>query len=161
MHQPVELPDDPTIRFVRLSTGEDIVTEIVEIKDDKDEYFLFVNPLKIVYITGERKGSIMLSFIEWVFPKICEKQQFKIYPNDILTMGEVTDKMEDYYYETIVKLDKYITPEDDGIDFGNDVSEEDDEYTNASSSKEEITEEEIEYLNKIIDDLKNVKGKLH
>ena len=158
MHQPVELPDDPTIRFVRLSTGEDIVTEIVEMKDEKEEYFLFVNPLKIVYVAGEKRGSIMLSFIEWVFPKICSKQQFKIYPNDIITMGEVSEKMEDYYYETIVKLDKYITPEDDGIDFGNDIP---DEYNVPSSSKEEITEEELEYLNKIIDDLKNVKGKLH
>lgn len=154
MHQPVELPDDPTIRFVRLSTGEDLVTEIVEIKDDKEEYFLFVNPLKIVYVTGERKGSIMLSFIEWVFPKICAKQQFKIYPNDIIAMSEVTDKMEDYYYETIVKLDKYITAEDDGIDFGND-------FESSEEPRSEITEEEIEYLNKIIDDLKDVKRKLN
>ena len=64
--------------------------------------------------------------------------------------------MEDYYYETIVKLDKYITPEDDGIDFANDTKDLD-----SSSTKEEITEEELEYLNKIIDDLKDVKRKLH
>jgi hypothetical protein len=154
MHQPVdELPDNPSIKFVRLNTGEDLVTEIVEVKDDKDEYFLFVNPLKIVYVTGQKQGSIMLSFIEWVFPKICSKQQFKIYPNDILTIAEVTDKMEDYYYETIIKLDKYVTEVDDGIDFDSDYSGEE--------SKGEITEEELEYLNKIIGDLKDAKGKLH
>lgn len=153
MHQPVELSDEPSVRFVRMSTGEDLVTEIVEVKDDKEEYYLFVNPLKIMYVTSENSGSIMLSFIEWVFPKICAKQQFKIYPSDVITLTEVTDKMEDYYYETIIKLDKYLSEENDGIELGNKSSKE--------GLKEEITEEEIEYLNKVIQDLKDVKGKLH
>lgn len=153
MHQPVDLPDNPAIRFIRLTTGEDLVSEVVEIKDDKEEYSLLIHPLKIVYVAGEKRGSIMLSFIEWVFPKISSEQQFKVYPKDILTMSGVSDKMEDYYYETLIKLDKYVSVEDDGIDFG--------KYQDKEESNEEITEEELEYLNKVVEEMKDMKRKLH
>jgi hypothetical protein len=152
MHQPVELPDDPTIKFVRLSTGEDLISEVVEVKDDKEEYYLLVNPLKIVYVTGEKKGSIMLSFIEWVFPKITEKQQFKIYPSDVITMAEASTKIEDYYFEALIKLEKYVhNTEDDGIDFDTQTEKE-----------PEPTEEEIEYIKTLLEDMSNnTKRKPH
>lgn len=154
MNQPVDLPDDPIIKFVRLTTGEDLITEVVEIKDDKEEYYLLVNPLKIVYLTNDKKGSIMLSFIEWVFPKICDKQQFKIYPNNIVVISQASSKIEDYYYESIIKLENFVhNSKDDGIDFGDALD---------SEKEPEPTEEEIEYINNILEKMcDKPKGKLN
>lgn len=157
MHQPVELPDEPSIKFVRLSTGEDLITEVVEVKEDKDEYYLLVNPLKIVYLTNEKNGSIMLSFIEWVFPKICSKQQFKVYPNDVITLAEVTERMEEYYYETIIKLENFVNnTEDDGVELGDPK-----ELERKAKNKEvsDLLDDEIEHLKTLLEDLNNTSSK--
>jgi len=41
---------EDSVKFLRLSTGEDLVSQTLEVKnDDGATYYLLINPLKIVY----------------------------------------------------------------------------------------------------------------
>lgn len=151
MHQPVELPDEPLIRFVRMKTGDDLITEIVEMKVNDQDCYLFVNPLKIIYIPGDKPGSLSLSLIEWVFFRISPKQQFQVYPEDVVTVTEIGDEITDYYFEALHKLETATITKKEIVTSHEDVEE----------SNEPPSEEEIEYIKKIIDDLKNGKRTLH
>lgn len=115
------------IRFMRMITGEDLITEYVSVKEkDDQEYYVFMNPMRIIYIQGIKPGSIGVSMVEWVFPKICSDQDFVIFPNDVLTMGKPTSKMLDYYLrlreeelmnlETGSSEDKDASTDDDLLD---------------------------------------------
>lgn len=152
MHQPVELPDEPLIRFVRMKTGDDLLTELVQMKVNDQDCYLFVNPLKIVYVDGDKPGSLLLSLIEWVFPRISPKQQFQIYPEDVITVAEIGNEVTDYYFEALHKLDKSSVSRGEIVTSHTDIGTEDNSPP---------TDEEIEYLKKIIDDLKNGKRILH
>lgn len=157
MHQPVEYPDNPNIRFVRLNTGEDLITEIIETKVNEQDAYLFVYPLKIVYLIGEKPGSMLLSLIEWVFPKIAPKQEFLIYPDDVITISEVSDSLLDYYHEALYKLDNNVSIDREGK--GKPISN----ISEVVNPEEEMpTEDELEYIKNFIEDLgKNTKRKLH
>lgn len=151
MHQPVDIPDDPLpIKFVRLSTGEDVITELLSVKDDAGEYYIFLNPLKVVYLVGEKPGSLMLSLIEWVFPKICAKQEFTVFPSDIVTVGEPSEQITDYYYEALFKLEKQTK-----------VKMVDKSEMDYKEDMKDITDDELEYLTEIMETLKNSKRNLH
>lgn len=167
MHQPVEeLPDEPQIRFVRMKTGDDLITEVIRIKQDEQEYYLFINPLKVLYLVGEAPGRLMMSLIEWVFPRITKEQQFQIYPDDVITIADASDDITDYYFEALYKLEekskkvKLTDPMIDDPETAGKIMK--DLFNQKDNSNEETpTEEEVEYIKKIIDDLKNGKRTLH
>jgi hypothetical protein len=157
MHQPVEYPDNPNIRFVRMNTGEDLITEVIETKVNEQDAYLFVSPLKIVYLIGEKPGSMMLSLIEWVFPKISPKQEFLIYPDDVITISDVSDSLLDYYHEALYKLDNKVSIDREGK--GKPVSSLDDIH---NMDSEMPSEDELEYIKNFLEDLsKGNKRKLH
>lgn len=150
---------DPTnessIRFIRMNSGEDLVTEMLYVKtEESDEYYIFINPLKIVYSISEKPGFVSISLLQWVLPEICDKQQFTVYPNDITTMSQVTEEMENYYWETLIRLQssqderlsrrKHKSKEsiDDAFDF-------------------DVSDEDLGYVKDMLDDIKNGKRKLH
>lgn len=156
MHQPVD--DVPNVRFVRMNTGEDLITELVKVQHNEEEYYQFINPLKIVYIAGDRPGSLMLSLVEWVFPKICAMQEFQIYADDVITIAEPTEQLTDYYYEAILKFsqDEYRINMDD--DF---TPKRKSSRGESEDSFSEPSEEELEYIKKVLNDIKNGKRSLH
>lgn len=159
MHQSID-DTSPNVRFVRLNTGEDLVTELIKVQHNEQEYYQFVNPLKVLYLTGKNPGSLMLSFIEWVFPKIVPKQEFQVFPDDIVTIGECSEELIDYYFEALYKFSQ----SQDKVGIGSKFSKEESyDESNDYDDLTEIqpTEEELEYIKKVLDDLKNGKGKLH
>jgi hypothetical protein len=101
--------EEESVQFVRLNTGEDLVAEVTQVQSDDNAHYILHNPMKIVYQIGGSKGSLAISLMQWVFNRICENQDFIIYPQDILTMNKTTEGMEDYYWESV---DHFIRSKD-------------------------------------------------
>ena len=93
---------EESVKFVRLSTGEDLISQIVEVrKEEEDSYYILINPLKIVYITGTKPGILSISLMHWVFHRVCSEQEFTIYPSDVITMSKPNDSLLEYYQESL------------------------------------------------------------
>ena len=92
---------EESVQFVRLNSGEDIIAEVTQVQMDESTHYVLHNPMKIIYQIGGPRTSLSISLMQWVFSRICETQDFIIYPNDILTMNKTTESMEDYYWESV------------------------------------------------------------
>ena len=79
--------------FVRLQNGDDVVAEVVETEDENGVLYTLFHPLKVVYVPSERDGYIAIAFSPWVFPRLCDQQEFIIHAEDVLIMADVTEKM--------------------------------------------------------------------
>lgn len=98
----LEGQDNP-VKFIRLNTGEDIISEVIFMESDETHY-LFVNPLKIVYNLGKRNDSVILAFSPWIFSSLCEKQEFPVYPNDVLTIADPSEDVTGAYWEFVERM---------------------------------------------------------
>jgi len=99
---------EPEVMFFRLITGEDIISLSQEIprSDEGDSHFLMKNPMKIIYMQNPLIPSKMaISLMQWVFGRICETQQFKVYENDILTISQPSKSLMEYYHEAVTAME--------------------------------------------------------
>lgn len=106
----MENEEYPLAKFVRLTNGDDLVAEVVETEDDKGILYLIVNPLKVIYMQSPHQGYLTVSFIPWVFPKICDHQQFTIHGEDVLLLSNVSEAMNEYYWNNLETLDPKNSP---------------------------------------------------
>lgn len=142
---------DESVKFVRLSTGEDLITEVAEYKDDETSYYVLINPLKVVYSMGTNSGVLSVGLMQWVFSRICDEQEFNVFPEDVVTMGKPTDGLVDYYYDCVDHFANHKTKLESQTKF----------------EDEPIEESELEKLygdlglNDIKDLMKDKKRKLH
>lgn len=153
MHQPIDedTNQNPMVKFIRMNTGEDIIAEIVKCSEDNEDAYILVNPLKVLYTISETKG-VSIALMQWVFPRICDKQEFTIYSNDIITMCSPSKQMSIYYWNVLTKFTDIKIGSSSDID----GYEDEDEYEDIDP-----TEEELEYINKMLDEIKSGKRKLH
>jgi hypothetical protein len=133
-----------SVQFVRLITGEDLVSEVTEVTTDDFNYYLLRNPMKIVYMTGRKPDMMSLSLIQWVFWKICDDQEFNLSPKDVLMIANTSSSMEEYYWSSLEHINEYREEID-----------KEDVYEDESSSSDSL-ETILEALNNTID-----KRKLH
>ena len=115
-----------SVQFVRLNTGEDLVSEVSEIENDDNKFYVLHNPMKIVYQMNMKGGGLTISLMQWVFARICEDQNFMLYPNDVVTMNKPSDGLEDYYWETVEHFTKMKDNLAKKTSFDNDVKDESD-----------------------------------
>ena len=98
---------EESIKFIRLSNGEDLISQLVEVrKEEEDSYYILINPLKIVYMSGNKPGILSISLMQWVFHRVCSDQEFTIYPSDVLTMAKPTDSLMEYYQDSLDHFDE-------------------------------------------------------
>ena len=98
---------EESIKFIRLSNGEDLISQLVEVrKEEEDSYYILINPLKIVYMSGNKPGILSISLMQWVFHRVCSDQEFTIYPSDVLTMAKPTDSLVEYYQDSLEHFDE-------------------------------------------------------
>jgi hypothetical protein len=93
-------PPQTDIKFIRLSNGEDIISQVVETIDkNKNQHFLLIRPLKIVYMATPvgTQTRIALTVIPWVYPSVSTIQEFEIYVNDILTIANPSQTLIKFY----------------------------------------------------------------
>jgi hypothetical protein len=107
----------PLAQFIRLKNGDDVIAEVVEIEDEDGILYTLFNPLKVDYIPSQTTGYLSIAVMPWVFPRICDQQEFVIHAEDILMITNVSEKMNIYYWDSV------------------------DAYLNKPPTKEEIVEE--------------------
>ncbi len=144
MHQPIETPT--AIKFVRLVTGEDLISEVFTEDSEKFQKVYLINPLKIVYSFG-KKSTLSISLYNWVIPEILEDNVFQIKINDILLMKEVSSDMEEYYQTTLEHLETYTHFKKNMM--------------NDYPQDEDFEESEYSYIKEMIEEMKNGKRKMH
>ena len=95
----------PKAKLVRLTNGDDIICELVELGIDEDiEQYVIINPLRVMYMGSQNPGYMQLGFLPYVFPRICDKQEFVINIKDVLFVTDINAKMNEHYYESIDSL---------------------------------------------------------
>ena len=92
-------------KFIRLKNGDDIVAESYEYSDDTGEYYTIINPLKAMYVPATTTGYLQIAFMPWVYPRICDVQEFNIAKSEVLLYHDVSENMNEYYWES---LDHYL-----------------------------------------------------
>lgn len=130
--------NQPTIKIVRLQTGEDIISSIIE--DSNSDMVLLTNPMRMILKRiGTRQSIFMM--MPWLPIEVIKEDSAIIYNSDIITMIDPKDSLIEYYQnmvkETIVSMMNEETEE-----FSFEQEEEDYELT------EEELEEEIENYKK-------------
>lgn len=106
----MEINEPETAKLVRLQNGDDLIATVVEIEDEDGLVYALIHPLKAVYVPTDTLGYLSVSFIPWVFSKICDQSEFIIHAEDILFTADVTEKMNAYYKQCV---ESYTSMSDD------------------------------------------------
>lgn len=96
-----------SVQFIRLTTGEDLISEVTEIQKDDFTYYVLNNPMKVVYMTGRKPGILSISLMQWVFWRITDDQEFYLSPKDILTICNTSSSMEEYYWSSVEHVESF------------------------------------------------------
>jgi hypothetical protein len=148
-----------SVVFIRMVTGEDLVSEVTEVAghDGREHYYILNNPMKVLYLTGGKTGYMSVSLMQWVFHRICEEQTFNIYPDDVLTIGNPTDKMIDYYWNCV---DESYSRRDENAKKTN-YGYQEEEQTEEVSEEEQITDdnEALDMLRELMETINSKTGK--
>ena len=146
-----------SVKFIRLTTGEDSISEVDEVREGDNWHYTLYSPLKIVYSIGSRPNVLSVAMMQWVFPKVVSDQIFNIYSNEILTIANPNEKFVEYYWECVQHFNEVREKQNENIELtrGHSISQ-----------YEKIEEDTygIEQLREILDALNpssNNKGKLH
>ena len=106
---------NPIAKLIRLQNGDDVISEVVEMEDETGVTYALFHPLKVVYIPSDTTGYLTVAFMPWVFPRLCDQQEFIIHSQDVLFIADVTTKMNEYYWENLDYYAKKVTPEEEKI----------------------------------------------
>lgn len=109
----MDISDYPNAKLVRLQNGDDIISEVVEMEDENGVIYALFHPLKVVYVPSETTGYLTVAFMPWVFPRLCEQQEFIIHSQDIMFMADVTPKMNEYYWTNMDYYTKKASAEEE------------------------------------------------
>lgn len=101
------------IKFIRMSTGEDLLTQI---KEGNIGFKEFINPLKIVYTINPKTGKILPYLMRWVFNKFVPENTFSIRNENIIIETNTTDDMKRYYLDTLRDFETTVDKEDSNIE---------------------------------------------
>lgn len=123
-----------TVKFMRLTTGEDIVAEVTEVANGK---VVLSYPLKIIYTPSLNTGYLSISLMQWVFTKISINQTFDIGLENVLLMTDAEKTLVEHYEDSIFNF------------FLKSEQQEEDE--------EPEMDEGLEMLNNLIDQIKGNK----
>lgn len=92
-------------KLIRLKNGDDLVSEAYEYSDDTGNYYTVINPLKVMYVPSTATGYMQIVFVPWVYPRICDIQEFNIPKEEVLLYYDVSERMDEYYWESV---DSYL-----------------------------------------------------
>ena len=107
--------ENPIAKLVRLQNGDDVIAEVMEMEDESGVLYTLFHPLKVVYIPSDTTGYLTVAFMPWVFPRLCDQQEFVIHSEDILFIADVASKMNDYYWENMDYYSKKVSAEEEEI----------------------------------------------
>lgn len=117
--------DQSIAKFIRLRNGDDLIAEAFETGDDTGDYITVINPLKAVYVPSTASGYLQIAFMPWVYPRICDQQEFNIKKEEVLLFQDVSEKMNEYYWESLEHyLDTKREKVEEKVEEDNEIDEE-------------------------------------
>jgi hypothetical protein len=123
--------NQPTIKIVRLQTGEDIISSIIE--DGDTDMVLLNNPMRMI-VKRVQTGQSIFMMMPWLPIEVIKEDSAIIYNSDIITMVDPKDSLVEYYQNMVNEsILSALNGETEEIIF---EEEEEEEY--------ELTEEELE-----------------
>lgn len=128
--------NQPTIKIVRLQTGEDIISKIIE--DDESDMVLLSNPMRMIVKRVETGQSIFM-MMPWLPIEVIKEDSAIIYNSDIITMFEPKDSLVEYY-QSMVNESILSILKNEELSFDDETEE--DEY----DEEYELTEEELKEI---------------
>lgn len=133
------------IKFLRLNSGEDIITELQKLDDIT---YRLHNPLKIVYYFNENVGLMSISLVPWIFNRITENEHYDMEKHNIIVSSNISIAMTKSYYGLLNKIQNNIydkeQQETDAL-----VEDVDDEY----EEEEELNDEELKKTKELLNDV--------
>jgi hypothetical protein len=130
------------LKFLRLNTGEDIITEVQKLDDNT---FRIQNPLKIAYYLNESLGVMTMSLIPWIFVKITDTDSYDMDARNIIVSSNISIAMTQTYYGFLNKFKNTAPTQNESEREDTDDDEED-----GDDFDEEEIKETKEMLNEII-----------
>ena len=107
--------ENPLAKLIRLQNGDDVIAEVIEMEDESGVIYTLFRPLKVVYVPSDTTGYLTIAFMPWVFPRICDQQEFVIHSEDILFIADVTDNMNRYYWNNLDYYSKKTVAEEEEL----------------------------------------------
>ena len=133
------------LKFIRLKTGDDVISQVMELTEDNITVYMLISPLKVVYIPSQKgMAYLQVAFMPWVFTRICSEQEFMIHAEDIMTMANVSEQMTEYYWNNV----EYFTGSGE------------EPYNEEDLKQEEVVHEE-ESLESLLEAIKSTKRIYH
>ncbi len=132
------------VKFIRLVTGEDIVTQVNEIANGK---MIIHNPLKVIYTPSMNTGFLSISLMQWIFTRISKNQTFDLDLHNVLVMSDADTSLREHYQESLYTFEEKLK---DG---------EEEQYEDDFDTYD--PEEGLDMLKDILDKIKGNKGNLH
>lgn len=142
------------VLFLRLKTGEDLITEAQE----TDQTYILLNPCKVLYLKSPKSGYLSISLMQWIFTKICSEQVFEIDKREVLVKTVAEDSLVKHYWNSV----EYFmnTEPKDNIEYDT-VLDEDTSFERTEEEESPLSaEESMELLKKFLN-IKDDKGTLH
>ena len=90
--------NQPTIKIVRLQTGEDIISSIIE--DDNSDMVLLNNPMRMI-VKRIQTGQSVFMMMPWLPIEVIKEDSAIIYNSDIITMVDPKDSLVEYYQNMV------------------------------------------------------------
>jgi hypothetical protein len=120
-----------TIKIVRLQTGEDIISSIVE--DLDSDMILLNNPMRMVVkrVPSEKGSQSVFMMMPWLPIEVIKEDSAIIYNSDVITMFDPKDSLIEYYQNMVNESILLMLHGEEDTDF---------------EEEEEITEEELEEI---------------
>jgi hypothetical protein len=127
--------NEPTIKIIRMQTGEDIISSIYE--DEETDTVLLNNPMKVI-LRRMPTGQTIFMMLPWLPIEIVKEDTAVIYASDIITMVEPKDSLIEYYHNAINQNILTMLKAEEELLQQLDEDEEGEKY--------EITEEELQEI---------------
>jgi CBS domain-containing protein len=115
-----------TIKIVRLKNGEDIIGKFAENLDGDMNIYC---PMAVNVVPNGREQGLVMS--HWLPVQLIKKNEITLHPRDVLTVFEPNAEFEEYYVNTVKKIEDLLKAK---------------EITDA------LTDEEVEDIMDAIDD---------
>lgn len=98
------------IVFLRLQTGEDIITEIMWLQphDGSNGHYVLKSPRKIVYAQSEKLSKVNILLTPWVFESLTMDSNFILYPKDIITTSLPSENLLEYYMASLSNKEEMV-----------------------------------------------------
>lgn len=97
--------EDPNIKIVRLTSGEDIIADCIATEDE--EVVRLKEPMHIIFKRIASGKTIML-MMPWLPVEIIKENEACIYDSDILTSFEPKKELVEYYMKAVIENEAHL-----------------------------------------------------